>query len=241
MKDKIFDKHLAPGTAFEFNQEVADVFDDMVSRSVPFYDEIHRILLDIVDRACPTLETVYDLGCSTGTTISIISRHLAGKDTQPHFIGVDNSESMLEKCQAKIESSGVSDCTLLCQNIEDTEIADADLVIMNYTLQFLDPDKRQQVIVKIYNNLRDGGVFMLSEKIRVDEGHIHDLLTELYYDFKRRNGYSELEIAQKREALEKVLKPITPEEQLAALHQAGFTKANMIFRWYNFASYLCIR
>jgi len=241
MKDKVFDKHLAPGTAFEFNQEVADVFDDMVSRSVPFYDEIHRILLDIVDRACPDLKTVYDLGCSTGTTISIISKHIASRDIQPGFIGIDNSESMLKKCRTKVDSAGVSDCTLLCQNIEDTEIADADLVIMNYTLQFLDHNKRQQVLANIHNGLRKGGVFMLSEKIRVDEEHIHELLTELYYDFKRRNGYSELEIAQKREALENVLRPITPEQQLKSLREAGFTKVDMIFRWYNFASYIGIR
>ena len=112
---------------------------------------------------------------------------------------------------------------------------------MNYTLQFLDPDKRQQVLVNIHNGLREGGVFMLSEKIRVDEEHIHKLLTELYYDFKRRGGYSELEIAQKREALENVLRPITPEQQLEALRDAGFTKVDMIFRWYNFASYIGIR
>ena len=112
---------------------------------------------------------------------------------------------------------------------------------MNYTLQFLDPKKRLQVLKTIYDGLRKDGVFMLSEKIRVDEGHVQDLLTELYYDFKRRNGYSELEIAQKREALENVLRPITPEKQLAALRDAGFKKVDMIFRWYNFASYIGIR
>ncbi len=240
-KDKVFDKHLSPGTAFEFNQEVADVFDDMVSRSVPFYDEIHRILLDIVDRACPDLRRVYDLGCSTGTTISILSRHLAASGIQPGFVGVDNSESMLVKCREKISSTGVRDCTLHCRNIEDTDIHDADLVVMNYTLQFLDPDKRPQVLKTIHDGLRKDGVFMLSEKIRVDEAHVQELLTELYYDFKRRNGYSELEISQKREALENVLRPITPEQQLAALRDAGFKKVDMIFRWYNFASYIGIR
>lgn len=241
MKDKLFNKHLEPGTAFEFNHQVAEVFDDMVSRSVPFYDEIHRILLDIVDRACPQFDRVYDLGCSTGTTISILSRHAANRSTQPHFVGIDNSESMLVKCRGKLKNSGVQDYELHCQNIEDTDISDADLVIMNYTLQFLDPDTRPQVLETIYNGLRPGGVFMLSEKIRTNEEHVQGLLTELYYDFKRRNGYSELEIAQKREALENVLRPITPEEQLDALRDAGFTKVDMIFRWYNFASYIGIR
>jgi len=241
MKDKIFNTHLQPGTAFEFNQEVADVFDDMVSRSVPFYDEIHRIILDIVDRACLQLDKVYDLGCSTGTTISIISKHVKNRESQPHFIGIDNSASMLEKCRDKTVSAGVSNCTLHCMNIEDAGISDADLVIMNYTLQFLDPENRAQVLKNIYEGLKPGGVFVLSEKIRTDEPHVQELLTELYYDFKRRNGYSELEIAQKREALENVLRPITPEQQLAALRSAGFTKVDMIFRWYNFASYIGIR
>ncbi|HFD80753.1 MAG TPA: carboxy-S-adenosyl-L-methionine synthase CmoA [Gammaproteobacteria bacterium] len=241
MRDKVFDKHLSPGTAFEFNQEVAEVFDDMVSRSVPFYDEIHRILLDIVDRACPRLEKVYDLGCSTGTTISILSKHLDGKGIRPSFIGIDNSENMLVKCREKIAASGVHDCTLHCRNIEDTEITDADLVVMNYTLQFLDPEERLQVLKNIHDGLRPGGVFVLSEKIRVDQPQVQELLTELYYDFKRRNGYSELEISQKREALENVLRPITPGEQLQSLREAGFTRADMIFRWYNFASYIGLR
>lgn len=241
MKDQLFNRHLKPGTAFEFNQEVADVFDDMVSRSVPFYDEIHRILLDIVDRACPRLEKVYDLGCSTGTTISIIDKHVSSRGLKPRFIGIDNSAAMLEKCSAKIASTGVGDCTLRCQNIEEAEIVDADLIIMNYTLQFLDPEKRQQVLKNIYQGLRPGGVFVLSEKIKTDEPHVQGLLTELYYDFKRRNGYSELEISQKREALENVLRPITPEQQVTVLREAGFTKVDMIFRWYNFASYIGIR
>lgn len=240
MKDKVFDK---PGSIkpFEFNQEVADVFDDMVSRSVPFYDEIHQIILDIIDRACPDLGKVYDLGCSTGTTIGLISKHVAGRKIQPEYIGIDNSESMLAKCREKIASTGVRNCSLYCQNIEDTEIEDADLIIMNYTLQFLDPDTRDQALKTIYHGLSEGGVFVLSEKINTREKDIQALLTELYYDFKRRNGYSELEISQKREALENRLRPITPEEQLAALRVAGFSKVGMIFRWYNFASYIGIR
>jgi tRNA (cmo5U34)-methyltransferase len=241
MRDELFNKHLKPSTAFEFNQAVAEVFDDMVSRSVPFYDEIHRILLDIVDRACTRLDKIYDLGCSTGTTISIVDKHVSTRGLHPRFIGIDNSASMLDKCRMKVEASGVRDCTLQCRNIEETEIVDADLVIMNYTLQFLDPEKRQQVLQGIHQGLRPGGIFVLSEKIKTDEPHVQELLTELYYDFKRRNGYSELEISQKREALENVLRPVTSEQQLAALRESGFTKVDMIFRWYNFASYIAIR
>ena len=110
---------------------------------------------------------------------------------------------------------------------------------MNYTLQFIPKDSRPQVLSKIYDALQDDGYFILAEKIKSDENDINDLMIELYYDFKRRNGYSELEISQKREALENVLVPLTPKEQINNLKSAGFQKVEMLFRWYNFCCYLC--
>ncbi len=240
-KDQVFSKKMTSIKSFEFNDEVASVFDDMVSRSVPFYDEIHRIILDLIDRAYPG-GPIYDLGCSTGTTFALIAKHLKAKNIEfPEFIGVDNSPAMLKKCHEKMKKNKINHAHFYCQDLSDSEIKKAGMVIMNYTLQFISPTKRQDLLSNVYKGLDKGGVFILSEKIKSPGHTINDLLIELYYDFKRRNGYSELEISQKREALEDVLIPLTPEKQIEQLKAAGFKKVDMIFRWYNFACYMGIK
>ncbi|MBT3583600.1 MAG: carboxy-S-adenosyl-L-methionine synthase CmoA [Halobacteriovoraceae bacterium] len=240
-RDTVFSDKRDAITGFQFDDEVAAVFDDMVSRSVPFYNEIHRIILDLLDRVFKNQGPIYDLGCSTGSTISIIAKHLEKKGITPQFIGVDNSRAMLDKCEEKLKEHKVDQVRLHCQNIEDVSIHDAEVVLMNYTMQFIPTEKRQALLKKVYDGLRPGAMFILSEKINCTESSIHELVTELYYDFKRRNGYSELEISQKREALENVLVPLTPKEQITNLKSAGFEKSEMVFRWYNFACYLGIK
>jgi tRNA (cmo5U34)-methyltransferase len=240
-KDKVFAKELESIKSFEFNHDVAEVFDDMVSRSVPFYDEIHKIILDLIDRNYNG-GPIYDLGCSTGTTISIIDKHLKKRGlSTPDYIGIDNSAPMLEKCLEKIKKNKIQNVDLQCIDINDVAFRKSGLVVMNYTLQFLKPAKRADILKKVHKSLDKGGMFILSEKIKSSGHTINDLLIELYYDFKRRNGYSELEISQKREALENVLIPLTPEKQIDQLKKAGFKKVEMIFRWYNFACYLGVK
>ena len=241
LTDKIFNNKIIGVKDFEFNQRVADVFDDMVSRSVPFYDEIHRILLDLSNYIFDHTNepTIYDLGCSTGTTLKILSSKLGEMGQSPNLIGVDNSAPMIEKAKEKLDGA-LGNVKVLHQDLMETEFnQQADLIIMNYTLQFVDPNKRDILLKKIFNALKPGGFFILSEKINTQKDCYQSLVTDLYYDFKKRNGYSELEISQKREALENVMKPTTPAQQISALENAGFKNSEMIFRWYNFASYLC--
>lgn len=241
--DNIFKRKLKKIEPFQFNDEVASVFDDMVERSVPFYTEIHKILLDILGKSFLPGDRIYDLGCSTGTTIKIIHDFLKENFPDKYFelVGIDNSESMLKTCEKKLKESGVSSFTLLNDDLEKMDFSPSGLFIMNYTLQFINPIKRPELLNKIYNSLRPGGVFILSEKIKAEDSFIDELLTDLYYGFKRRNGYSELEIAQKREALENVLVPITPNNQIELLKMAGFKKVEVLFRWYNFACYLGVK
>ena len=210
----------------------------MVSRSVPFYDEIHRIIIDVLKYKFIPQDKIYDLGCSTGTTIQLMSKHLW--DQKASFVGVDNSAPMIEKAKDKLQENW-HPVELITSDIEDVDISHAGMVVMNYTLQFIDKSRRPALLKKIYDGLRPGGVFIYSEKIDSKDGDVHDLLTSLYYDFKKRQGYSELEIAQKREALERVLVPHTSDEQLNLLKDAGFTKSAMIFRWYNFACFMGIK
>ena len=237
-KDQFFAKPMERIRPFEFDQGVADVFDDMVSRSVPFYDEIHRIIKDLLNYRFAEGDTIVDLGCSTGTTIKLMSQHLW--DKKASFIGIDNSAPMIEKAKDKC-SEIWHPITLITDDIQKAEFENAGIVVMNYTLQFISKNDRPEMLKRIYDSLRPGGTFIYTEKIDSQDEEIHELLTKLYYDFKRRQGYSELEIAQKREALEKVLVPYTSEQQLEVLKEAGFEKSAMIFRWYNFACFIGIK
>ena len=242
MRDEVFKDKLSEISDFEFNEAVASVFDDMVSRSIPNYEEIHKVIADLCRRAYKHGK-IYDLGCSTGTTMRIIGEVFRKMDRPlPEMIGIDNSAAMLKKAQTKLQSHGLMTNTALLQkSLEEIELEESGMVIMNYTLQFLPLEQRLNLLRKIYSSLNDSGVFILAEKIICHDESIDKLIVDLYYDFKRRNGYSEMEISQKREALENVLKPITPTEQIEMLNSAGFKKVEMIFRWYNFCCYLGVK
>ncbi len=236
-RDQIFNSPQENIAPFEFNQKVAAVFDDMVARSIPFYQEIHRLIVDLTHRYYRGRGKVYDLGCSTGTTIELLEKSFGEKAIS--FVGVDTSAPMLEL--AKEKCSQVRAVEFLLEDMIRVDFKDAEIVIFNYTLQFLKVDKRAELLKKIYNALPSGGCLILSEKIKSPSKKMESCITDLYYDFKRRNGYSELEISQKREALENVLVPLTPKEQLTMLEEVGFREPEMLFRWYNFASYLALK
>jgi len=241
--DKIFDQQIIGVEDFEFNERVADVFDDMVSRSVPFYGEIHRILIDLTNYIFSNVNKpiIYDLGCSTGTTLNILGKKIFEQGKTPVLIGIDNSLPMVKKAKQKLDGA-FGEVEIRHDDLLTTKLDhSADLIVMNYTLQFINPQDRKFLLQKIYQALKPGGTFILSEKINPEQSCYFDLITDLYYDFKKRNGYSQLEISQKREALENVMKPISPSQQLQTLQDAGFQKSEMIFRWYNFASYMCVK
>ena len=242
--DQVFKRRQHEIKAFEFNQNVADVFDDMASRSVPFYNEIHRLITDYSNYFTQhdKENLIWDLGCSTGTTIGILDQHLSKNQKRCRFVGIDNSAPMIKKANDKLTSLKVKDFEVICKNIEDVNLdKNIDMVIMNYTLQFIREDLRPKILENIYESLRPGGVFILSEKINTNDSTFHQLITDLYYDYKRRQGYSELEISQKREALENVLVPLTPNQQIKLLNDAGFKHVEQAFRWYNFTSYIALK
>jgi tRNA (cmo5U34)-methyltransferase len=241
--DNIFDQQIIGVEDFEFNQRVADVFDDMVSRSVPIYTEIHRILIDLTNYIFTNTNSpvIYDLGCSTGTTLTLLSKKIIEQGKTPTLIGIDNSLPMAKKAKEKLDGT-FGKVEIRHEDLLTTQLdTPADLVVMNYTLQFIAEDKREDFLRKVYKALKPGATFILSEKINPELKSNFNLITDLYYDFKKRNGYSELEISQKREALENVMKPMTPSKQLEVLSSVGFKNSEMIFRWYNFASYLCVK
>jgi tRNA (cmo5U34)-methyltransferase len=238
-KDTLFKKSTAPGK-FEFNEPVARVFDDMLERSVPFYKECQQMVIDLVRHFAQKDSAIYDLGCSTGTLL----RHLVKaipKSKNIRFVGLDNSEAMLKKARGKLKDH-LKRCELVEADLEgDFELDDASVIIMNYTLQFIPPKRRTVMLKKIYKGLRPGGGLILIEKVRGESDGLNDLFVEQYHAYKRSQGYSKLEIAKKREALENVLVPLKPGKNWDLLAEAGFRQVDVFFKWFNFSGFLAVK
>jgi tRNA (cmo5U34)-methyltransferase len=238
-RDRIFaDK--APQTDFKFTPQVAQVFDDMVGRSVPFYDEMQRMTGEIVREFAQPGSSVYDLGCATATTFAALDPLLP---EGIGFVGIDNAPAMLDQARVKLaqlESKRPFD--LVCADLHDRfPIENASAVILTLTLQFVRPLYRERLIRHIYEGMNERGCVIIFEKLILADSLLNRLFIKFYYDMKRRNGYSDVEIAQKREALENVLIPYRPEENIALLQDAGFRQVGEFFRWYNFCGILAVK
>jgi len=235
MDDKVFTKPIKK--QFEFDEEVAAVFDDMLERSVPFYKESQKITQFFTHKNLNEGGIVYDLGCSTASLLLNIHR---GLEVNAKLIGLDNSEAMLLQAKRKCEAYGVK-IEVVNADILEYEYKQADVFISNYTLQFIRPLVREELVKKIAMNLRDEGVFIFSEKVISHESKLNKDLIECYYDFKKTQGYSEYEIMQKREALENVLVPYSEDENIKMAKNAGFKHCEVVFRWANFATFIAIK
>ena len=239
MKDQLFSDPRAAIGDFEFGRETARVFDDMLLRSVPQYVETQRMMAELaIDFALPGTR-VFDLGCSTGTTFANLDP-LLPQDVA--FVGVDSSPEMLKQAEEKLARAGVSrSYELRCAALEDVVVENASVVILNLTLQFVRPIHRPRVIRRIASGVVEGGCLILVEKILSPNSRLNRLFIDHYYDFKRRNGYSELEISQKREALENILVPFHSGENLQLLLDNGFSHCEEFMRWYNFCGVVALK
>ncbi|WP_297441343.1 carboxy-S-adenosyl-L-methionine synthase CmoA [Sulfurimonas sp.] len=235
MNDKVFTKPIKK--QFEFDEEVAAVFDDMLERSVPFYKDSQKITEFFALKNLHEDGILYDLGCSTATILLNIHRKLK---LNAVLIGLDNSEAMLAQAQRKCEAYGAN-IEVLNADILEYDYKLADVFISNYTLQFIRPLVREELVKKIAVSLKKEGVFIFSEKVISHHAKLNKELIECYYDFKKEQGYSEYEIMQKREALENVLVPYSEEENIKMALNAGFSHCEVIFRWSNFATFLAIK
>ena len=242
-RDQIFSNTSARGTDFEFNDEVAAVFDDMLVRSVPFYVEQHHLILEIAEKLWAGGTTVYDLGCSTATKLIALSRRLGDK---ARLVGYDNSEPMLARARKKVADVGLGErievhMADLNGDLSEMSLDNAGIVTLCWTLQFVRPLKRDPLIRKIYENLVEGGVLIVCEKVLTNSSYMNRFFIESYYDFKCRNGYSKEEILRKREALENVLVPYRVDENFEMFRRNGFEIAETFLQWYNFAGFLCVK
>lgn len=225
---------------FVFTEKVVEVFDDMLDRSVPFYRQVIQSSAGLLDQLLADNDSVYDLGCATGTTLLEFVRLLPDKNLR--FFGVDNSAAMLDKARLKAELySKKESISFINKDITTLQTKDCGAFILNYTLQFIRPLLRQNFIDRIHDNLRPGGVLLLSEKTISHDKLLNRKYINIYHEFKRKKGYSELEIAKKREALENILIPFSIDENKTILKNAGFSSVETFFQWFNFTSWIAIK
>lgn len=235
MVDKLFEKSITK--QFEFDEEVASVFDDMLNRSVPYYKQMQELTIDFALKFLEENDKVYDLGCSTASTLIELSKHCNKK---LNLVGIDNSQAMLNRATNKCRAFGV-EIDLINADMHRVDLYGAKLIISNYTLQFIRPLLREKLVKKIYDALSENGIFIFSEKVISSHKVLNKHCIDEYYAFKKNQGYSEFEIAQKREALENVLIPYTQEENLQMIKDAGFSHCEVIFKWVNFATFIAIK
>jgi tRNA (cmo5U34)-methyltransferase len=238
--DQIFKTKIEKSSDFKFDASVANVFDDMVVRSVPFYIEIQRMMTELIRDFAKPDTFVYDLGCSTGTTFLALDPQL---DNSVKFAGVDESADMLEKCRNNFITAGVTRMfTLETANLNNNvKIENASVVILCLTLQFIRPINRLRLLQSVYDQLNKGGCIVLVEKILTENYEFNRSFIKYYYDMKRRNNYDEIEISQKREALENVLIPYKLSENSQLLYDAGFSSVETFFKWYNFSGIIAVK
>ncbi|WP_428087850.1 carboxy-S-adenosyl-L-methionine synthase CmoA [Candidatus Thioglobus sp.] len=237
MRDQIFSQE-NDLVDFTFDAQVADVFDDMVRRSVPGYQSMIEMIGLCVKSYGQDNANYYDLGASTGATSIALS--VNNPHNNNRIIAIDNSPSMVKKCQHNLAKK-IDNANVICADINTIEITNAAIVVLNLTLQFIAPKARQALINSIYQGLNQGGILIVSEKIHFNNAHKQQLMTDLHLDFKRANGYSELEIAAKRQSIENILITDDKKNHFERFKKAGFNASSCHFQCLNFASFLAVK
>ena len=238
-QDKIFSK-TQQVVDFAFDYSVADVFPDMIRRSVPGYETVISLLGVLANQYAQDNTRIYDLGCSLGA--ATLSVHQQTRTLDLEHICIDNSEAMVKRCESRLRRlMPEAKLELFCEDIEKAEIKNASVVIVNFTLQFLAPETRLALLKKIYDGLLPNGILVLSEKLVFENEAENQHQIDWHHNFKRANGYSDLEISQKRAAIENVMIPDTFEQHQQRLQEAGFDESYQWFQSFNFVSLVAIK
>ncbi|MEP5763171.1 MAG: carboxy-S-adenosyl-L-methionine synthase CmoA [Halieaceae bacterium] len=239
-KDSIYSDPIAELPAFAFDEDVVRVFPDMIKRSVPGYTTIIAMTGLLAGKYSQGQSNCYDLGCSLGASTLAMRQHIHADGCR--IVGVDNSAAMLERCRSIIDTdSHDTPVELHCADLLDVAIENASVVVLNFTLQFIAVEQRASLMQRIYQGLNPGGILVLSEKVLFADPHLNELNIDLHHQFKRANGYSDLEIAQKRNALDNVLIPETLDTHRQRLTASGFSSCDVWFQCFNFASMVALK
>lgn len=242
-KDTIYndDEGLEP---FRFDEKVALAFPDMLRRSIPGYAASIEAIGSLAARYVRAGTNCYDLGCSLGAATIALRQGI--REPGCRIVAVDTAPAMIERCQEIVAKDSyapalMTDVDVVLDDIRNIEIVNASMIVLNYTLQFLDPKDRDEMLRRIYEGMNEGGLLLLSEKVVDENPHMEELLVDLHHEHKRRNDYSALEVSRKRAALENVLVPETVSAHHARLEQAGFSHSAVWLRYFNFVSIIALR
>ncbi len=239
-KDSLYASPIGEVGAFKFDEAVVNVFPDMIQRSVPGYSAIISAIGLLAGRFAREHSVCYDLGCSLGAATLSMRHQIEAENCR--IIAVDNSEAMVSRFQEALQKDQAQVAVdLLCADIRDVTIENASVVVLNFTLQFIPLEDRLVFLQKIYRGLLPGGILILSEKLKFDDERQQELQTEMHHAFKKAQGYSDLEISQKRTALENVLIPETFAQHQNRLRKVGFSSAEVWFQYFNFASIIALK
>lgn len=239
-RDTVFAEQQAMIVDFAFDEKVAGVFPDMIRRSVPGYDAVIPLLGVFAERYVQPNTNIYDLGCSLGAATLAIRRRIRQRGCR--IVAIDNAQAMVDQCRQHIEvDNAETPVEVICDDILEVAIENASLVVINFTLQFIPPARRPGLIEKIYAGMRPGAALLITEKIVSADKLEQEFMDDMHTQFKRANGYSDLEISQKRSALENVLiaDPITVHQQ--RLQQAGFDQVYTWFQCFNFTGICAVK
>jgi tRNA (cmo5U34)-methyltransferase len=237
-KDELFEKGVWP-KPFAFNQDVVNVFDNMISRSVPLYQEALTCAAHWAREYYQPGTRIIDVGCSTGTFLELLGRFLKQNAT---LVGIDNSQPMLEKARQKLaQLQPIHQIEFICDKAENCSFENSSVVVINYTLQFLPLQVRQLLLRTIYEGLVPGGLLFVSEKVKSPYPQFQETITRHYEAFKAHNGYACTEIERKKEALENVLVPLTEAQQVQMLYDSGFKSVDSLIKLHNFISWVALK
>jgi len=239
-RDKIYASPQSMIVDFAFDEKVAGVFPDMIRRSVPGYETVITLLGLLAEQYAQPDSRVYDFGSSLGAATLSMRQRISHDSCR--IIAVDNSTAMTERCRSILaqEEHPVA-VDVVCADIRDIKVEQASLVVLNFTLQFIPPEQRQALLDQIYTGLLPGGVLVLSEKLAFSDAEEQAFQQQMHLAFKKANGYSEMEISQKRTALENVLIPDSIEVHQQRLQQAGFSCSYRWFQCFNFVSLVALK
>ncbi len=239
-RDDIYSGNPGEVGDFRFDERVVKVFPDMISRSVPGYGLMVPLIGLLARRFVQPGSNVYDLGCSLGAATLAMRRAIAYDDVQ--IVAVDVSQAMVKRCcEIVAEDNSRVPVSVSLGDVRDADIDNASVIVLNFTLQFLAPAERQALISRLYQGLNAGGALILSEKLHFEDAAEQQLQTDWHHDFKRSQGYSDLEIARKRTALENVMVTDSQAEHRQRLAKAGFEQVYCWFRCFSFASLIAIK
>jgi tRNA (cmo5U34)-methyltransferase len=237
---KVGDGISAENASWTFAGDVADAFDDHVSKSVPLYHQGHDLICAVSDFFVKPGSVCYELGCSTGSLTLKLAEHNKAK-AGANFIGIDVEPDMIERAKAKANTAGLKNTTFVADDIMALEFQQADLIVAYFTVQFVRPSVRQTLIDKIYNALHWGGAFVLFEKVRAPDARFQDIASLLYNDYKLDQGYSPDEIISKSRSLKGVMEPFSTQGNIDLLHRAGFKDLMTLQKYICFEGMLAIK